>query len=74
MPGLPVCTPTEVERALLRAGFVLHHTRGSHRYYRHPTHLRLVAVAFHARDIKRGTLHGILRHAGLSVEEFLKLL
>jgi len=41
---------------------------------RHPTHLRLVAVAFHARDIKRGTLHGILRQAGLSVEEFLKLL
>ena len=65
MPGLPVCTPTEVERAL---------PRGSNRYYRHPTHLRLVAVAFHARDIKRGTLHGILRQAGLSVEEFLKLL
>lgn len=74
MPRLPACTPTEVERALLRAGFFLHHTRGSHRYYRHPTTGRITAVAFHARDVKRGTLHGILKQAGLSLEEFLKLL
>jgi mRNA interferase HicA len=71
---LPSCTPAEVERALLRAGFVLHHTRGSHRYYRHPDTLRVTTVAFHARDLKRGTLHGILKQAGLSPEEFLDLL
>jgi len=74
MPRLPACTPTEVERALLRAGFVLHHTRGSHRYYRHPANGTITTVAFHARDIKRGTLHGILKQAGLSLEDFLKLL
>ena len=74
MPRLPVCTPTEVERALLRAGFLLHHTRGSHRYYRHPVGGNITAVAFHARDVKRGTLHGILKQAGLSVEDFVKLL
>ena len=74
MPGLPVCTPTQVERALFRAGFFLHHTRGSHRYYRHPARPALVTVPFHARDLKRGTLHGILKQAGLSAEEFTRLL
>ena len=74
MPSLPVCTPTQVERALFRAGFFLHHARGSHRYYRHPTRPGLVVVAFHARDLKRGTLHAILKQAGLSVEKFLALL
>jgi len=74
MPGLPVCTPTEVERALLRAGFFLHHSRGSHRYYRHPSTGRIAVVPFHARDLKRGTLHGILKQAGLTREEFLRLL
>jgi mRNA interferase HicA len=74
MPRLPICTPAEVERALLRTGFVLHHTRGSHRYYRNATTGNITAVAFHARDLKRGTLHGILKQAGLSLEAFLKLL
>jgi predicted RNA binding protein YcfA (HicA-like mRNA interferase family) len=34
----------------------------------------MVAVAFHRRDLKRGTLTAIIKQAGLSVEEFTKLL
>ncbi len=74
MPRLPACKPVEVIRALTRAGFFLHHVRGSHHYYKHPTRSGLVAVPVHPTDIKRGLLHAILKQAGLSREEFLKLL
>ena len=71
---LPAYTPADVIRALLRAGFEHHHTRGSHRYYWHAGQRRMVAVAFHRRDLKRGTLTAIIKQAGLTVEEFTTLL
>jgi predicted RNA binding protein YcfA (HicA-like mRNA interferase family) len=33
-----------------------------------------VTVPFHRKDLKRGTLNSILDQAGISAEEFLKLL
>lgn len=33
---LPALRPREVIRALERAGFFLHHTTGSHHYFKHP--------------------------------------
>ena len=74
MPRLPVCKPTDVIRALGRAGFFLDHSTGSHRFYRHPSRPGLVTVPFHRKDLKRGTLGAIVEQAGLSVEEFMKLL
>jgi predicted RNA binding protein YcfA (HicA-like mRNA interferase family) len=74
VPRLPSCTPTDVIRALLQAGFYLDHTTGSHRFFRHPTKSGLVIVPFHRRDLKRGTLNNILKQAGLSTAEFVKLL
>ncbi len=74
MPGLPVCTPTEVIRALRRAGFVLDHSTGSHRFFRHPERAGLVTVPFHRGDLKRGTLKSIVEQAGLSPADFAKLL
>ncbi len=74
MPRLPVGKPADVLRALLRAGFYLDHSTGSHRYFRHPTRSGIVTVPFHRKDLKRGTLKSILDQAGLSVDEFLKLL
>jgi len=63
-----------VIRALERAGFFLDHSTGSHRFYRHPHRLGIVTVPFHRKDLKRGTLLAILKQAGLTREEFLKLL
>jgi predicted RNA binding protein YcfA (HicA-like mRNA interferase family) len=71
---LPSCTPAAVERALCRAGFTWHHARGSHRYYWHAAKLLMVGVPYHHRDLKRGTLHGIIKQAGLTPEDFVKLL
>jgi predicted RNA binding protein YcfA (HicA-like mRNA interferase family) len=75
MTELPVVTPRQVIRALQKAGFFVHHIRGSHYFLKHPDHPALrVTVAHHNKDLKRGTLRAIVRDAGISVEEFVKLL
>jgi len=74
-PRLPSAKPSEVLRALRRAGFFVHHVSGSHYVLKHPEkpHLR-VTVPFHNRDLKRGTLSSIIEQAGLTPEEFTELL
>ena len=74
MTRLPACTPEMAIRALERAGFFLDHSTGSHRFYRHPDRPGIVTVPFHRKDLKRGTFLAILKQAGLTREEFLKLL
>jgi predicted RNA binding protein YcfA (HicA-like mRNA interferase family) len=74
MTRLPACTPGMVIGALERAGFLLDHSTGSHRFYRHPARPGIVTVPFHRKDLKRGTLLAILKQAGLTREEFLNLL
>lgn len=75
MPRLPRVTARAAERALRADGWSLHHSRGSHDYFAHPTKPGLVTLAQHAgRIIKPGTLHQILEQAGLTVEQFRTLL
>ena len=75
MDSLPVLKPQEVIRALLRAGFYVHHQTGSHARLLHVTNPELkVTVPIHSKDVPKGTLRRILRQAGLTVEEFMKLL
>jgi predicted RNA binding protein YcfA (HicA-like mRNA interferase family) len=70
---LPAVKPRELLRG--RAGFVVHHTSGSHYILKHPgkPHLR-VTVPYHNKDLKRRTLASIVDQAGLSTQEFLDLL
>ncbi len=75
MSGLPVVRPRQLIRALERAGFVVHHIRGSHYYLRHPDRPGvLITIPFHNRDLKRGTLHAILRQAELGFDDLRRLL
>ncbi len=72
---LPQVKPREAIAALKRAGFVVDHTRGSHYYLVHPTRPDdFVTVAYHTKPLKKGTLHAIIKQAGMTVEEFVKLL
>jgi predicted RNA binding protein YcfA (HicA-like mRNA interferase family) len=74
-PRLPAVKPREVLRALGRAGFIVHHTSGSHYVLKHPERPNLrVTVPYHTKDLKRGTLASILDQAGITAEEFTKLL
>ena len=75
MSRLPPAKPRLVLRALQRAGFVVHHTSGSHYILKHPGRLGVrVTLPYHNRDLKRRTLESILDQAGLTSDEFLKLL
>lgn len=73
---LPAVKPREVIRALERAGFVVTRTKGSHcRLVHREDPARRTTVAMHAsRDLPRGTLRDIIEQAGLTVEEFIRLL
>ena len=67
MPELPVCSGAEVIRALERLGFRVVRQRGSHVMLRKG--VAGCVVPLH-RELKRGTLSGILRQAGVSAAEF----
>ncbi len=69
-PRLHSITPRKLARYLLAQGFVLDHVHGSHYIYRHPHDGRRVVLPFHTKDIPRGTLHTILRQAGIGLDEF----
>lgn len=69
MTRTPSVTPARLVRALTRAGFVSVRVKGSHQVMRRETPPGRVVVPMHARDIPRGTLHGILKDAGLDPED-----
>jgi len=74
MPKTPALTPVELCKILEKRGYILDRAKGSHRIYRHPETKRRAVVPFHKRDLPKGTLHEILRQAGLSREELEELL
>ena len=75
-PDVPVLKPRKVLRALLRAGFVIHHQTGSHAQLRHPEkpYLRVTVPCHDRFDLPKPILRSILRQAEITVEEFLGLL
>jgi predicted RNA binding protein YcfA (HicA-like mRNA interferase family) len=64
----------DVVRVLTRAGFEVHHQKGSHIILKQtrPPFARL-SVPNH-NELKRGLLHSLLREAGLTREQFISLL
>jgi predicted RNA binding protein YcfA (HicA-like mRNA interferase family) len=63
----------KVRAALERAGFTFVRQKGSHMILRRSDPAALVVVPDH-RQVKPGTLRGIVVDAGLTVEEFVALL
>ena len=70
---LPAVSGARLVRALERVGWRVDRTRGSHALLEHPEHDRPLIIPLH-RELKRGTLGGILRDARLSPDELRKLL
>ena len=66
MVHLPAISPTKLVKILLKYGFVERMGHGSHRIYAHSDGRR-TTIAFHSREIPRGTLRAILKQAGLDV-------
>ncbi len=68
MPDYPVLSGAEIIRALVLLGFVQVRQRGSHVVMRRGA--TGCVVPLH-REVKRGTLGGIVRQAGVTPDEFL---
>ena len=73
MTHLPRVSGRECCGALGMVGFRLVREHGSHIVLRRLDPFAQVVVPDH-RELDRGTLRAILRHAGVSVEEFARLL
>lgn len=72
MNKLPVLKPKEIAKPLEKAGFSFIRQKGSHRIYVKGN--IGVVIPWHNKDLKKGTLRHIIKQAGLTTEEFLKLL
>ena len=72
---IPALTPKTVIRALLRAGFFIHHISGSHHILKHPDKPKArVIIAYHNKDLKRKTLLQIIEQADMNAEQFIRFL
>ena len=70
---LPALAPHELVRFLKRQGFVEDRQRGSHLVLFHPGNNRTVVVPMHYGDLGRGLTRHILKDAGFTVEDYLRL-
>ena len=74
MSRLPTVSARELVKALLKAGFVKEHQRGSHlNLYNQQTGGQTV-VLMHSGDLHRGLVKDILKQADITEEEFRRLL
>ncbi|MEX0960535.1 MAG: type II toxin-antitoxin system HicA family toxin [Burkholderiales bacterium] len=71
MPELPRVSGAQAVRALERLGFTVARQRGSHIVMRRGSS---GCVVPNHRELKTGTLAGVLKQAGVSVEEFTNAL
>ena len=77
MPKLPRITGEELVKALEKEGFEIARQRGSHvqvRKYVEGKKVTFPIPVHKGKTLKPGTLRGIMRKAGISVERLIELL
>jgi predicted RNA binding protein YcfA (HicA-like mRNA interferase family) len=72
MPGLPVISGKEAVRAFERAGWVMKRQKGSHVIMLKQGSIASLSIPQH-KELTPGTLKALIRAAGLTVEEFNRL-
>ena len=72
MPKVPLCSSKELEKILLKKGFLKTRQKGSHAFYRYQQ--LSTTIPHHAsRQIARPLLLAILKQADISIDEYLGL-
>ncbi len=72
---LPVLSAREVIKALEKDGFKELRQKGSHiSLYKKSGNKTYLTIVLNKKEIKKGTLLGILKKAGISKEKFIELL
>lgn len=69
MSGTPSYTAKEIIRLLEKNGFVFDRASGSHQIYMLPDGSKRVIVPLHNKDLPKGTLHSILKQAGIDKKD-----
>ncbi|KKP52190.1 MAG: hypothetical protein UR42_C0008G0020 [Candidatus Roizmanbacteria bacterium GW2011_GWA2_33_33] len=72
MVKLPSFKPRDLEKILLKNGFMIKRQTGSHRVYHNFKSEKTTVVPFHSKDIPQGTLRSIIKQTGLNENIFLK--
>jgi len=72
MPQLPTLSGRQVVKAFGKGGWQKSRQSGSHIILTKPGHMATLSVPDH-KEVAKGTLRSLIRAAGLTVEEFLKL-
>ncbi|MCG3129577.1 MAG: hypothetical protein FLDDKLPJ_00311 [Phycisphaerae bacterium] len=73
MSHLPVISGRELVKALAKLGFALDRQKGSHMILYRSNPVMTLSVPDH-KELDRGTLRSLLRQAGVTPDEFRKLL
>ena len=74
MSKLPAVRPSDLARIAQKLGFLFDRQRGSHAVFLREADRKRVVIPMHNRDLKPGTLHGLLEDMGLTRDELIKLL
>lgn len=73
MPKLPSFKPRQLIKKFEKVGYVIDRQRGSHVILYHPIERKRLTIPMHVKDLPKGTLLSIIKQAGLTRDEFLKL-
>ncbi|PIR79859.1 MAG: hypothetical protein COU25_02935 [Candidatus Levybacteria bacterium CG10_big_fil_rev_8_21_14_0_10_35_13] len=73
MPKLPSFKPKALIKKFEKAGYVIDRQKGSHVILYNREQGKRLTIPLHVKDLPKGTLLSIIKQAGLSKEEFLRL-
>ncbi len=75
MSKLPVVTAREVVRVASKLGFAFDRQKGSHAVYIRSSDKRRLVIPIHkGRDLRPGTIRGLIEDMDVSVDEFVAML
>ncbi len=74
MSNLPSVKATDFIRVISNLGYTLDRQKGSHAIYKGDLGRRVVVPIHSGKDLKPGTLAGMIRDIGLEKSEFFQIL
>ena len=73
MSKIPSHKPKELIKKFEKVGYIIDRQKGSHVILYNQVTKRRIVIPMHVKDLPRGTLSSIIKQAGLTRNEFLKL-
>ncbi len=74
MSNLPAVEAKDFIRVISKLGYELHRQKGSHAIYKKSSGQRVIVPIHSGKNLKPGTLLGMIKDIGLDKTEFFKLL